>query len=45
LEAAVEELRSRGLTPESEIDTYLETRWVDYIDPEGNRFELKDRNA
>jgi predicted enzyme related to lactoylglutathione lyase len=45
LEAAVEELKSRGLAPESEIDGHLGTRWVDYIDPEGNRFELKDRNV
>jgi predicted enzyme related to lactoylglutathione lyase len=45
LEAAVEELRSRGLAPESEIEGYLGTRWVHYVDPEGNRFELKDRNA
>lgn len=45
LELAVAELRARGLEPETEIDSYLGTRWIHYTDPEGNRFELKDRNA
>lgn len=42
LEPVVQELRTRGVRPDTEIDSYLGTRWVYYTDPEGNRFELKD---
>jgi len=40
LEAAVRELRR--LEPDGELGCYLGIRWVHYVDPEGNRFELKD---
>ena len=45
LEPVVAELRSRGLEPQTQIDSYLCTRWIYYADPEGNRFELKDRHG
>jgi len=45
LEPVVEELRTRGLHPDTKIDSYLGTRWISYTDPEGNRFELKDHKA
>lgn len=45
LEPVIEQLRGRGLEPDTEIDTYLGTRWINYTDPEGNRFELKDRHG
>ena len=45
LELTVEELRSRGVHPDTEIDAYLGTRWIYFTDPEGNRFELKDRHG
>lgn len=45
LEPVVEELRTRGLQADTEIDSYLGTRWIYYTDPEGNRFELKDRHG
>jgi len=45
LEPVVEELRSRGLLPETKIESYLGTRWIYYTDPEGNRFEFKDHHA
>jgi len=42
LESVVEELRGRGLEPDTPIDSYAGTRWIYYTDPEGNRFEFKD---
>ena len=42
LEPVVEELRRRGLEPDTQIDRYAGTRWIYYTDPEGNRFEFKD---
>jgi predicted enzyme related to lactoylglutathione lyase len=42
LEAAVAQLRLRGLPADTPIDSYLGTRWAYFTDPEGNRFELKD---
>ncbi|WP_140637514.1 VOC family protein [Methylibium rhizosphaerae] len=45
LEPVVEALRTRGVNPDTEIDSYLGTRWIYYTDPEGNRFELKDRQG
>lgn len=45
LEPLVEELRARGLEPDSPIDSYSGTRWIYYTDPEGNRFEFKDHKA
>ena len=42
LEPAMAELLSRGLSPDSEIGCHGDSRWVYYIDPEGNRFELKE---
>ncbi len=45
LEPVVASLRDKGLHPDTEIDSYLGTRWIYYTDPEGNRFELKDEQA
>ena len=42
LELAVETVKSRGVQPDSAMDSYLGTRWIYYTDLEGNRFELKD---
>jgi predicted enzyme related to lactoylglutathione lyase len=42
LEPAVSILKARGVEPDTEIKSYLGTRWIYYTDPEGNRFELKD---
>jgi [ribosomal protein S5]-alanine N-acetyltransferase len=42
LEPVVAGLRARGLKSDTEIDSYLGTRWIYFTDPEGNRFELKD---
>ena len=42
LEAVVQELSARGIVPIGEIETYHGDRWIHYVDPEGNRFELKD---
>jgi predicted enzyme related to lactoylglutathione lyase len=43
LELAVSRLKERGLHSDTDIDSYLGTRWVYFTDPEGNRFELKDK--
>lgn len=45
LEPVVQALGARGVSPDGEIDNYLGTRWVYYTDPEGNRFEFKDRHG
>jgi catechol-2,3-dioxygenase len=45
LEPVVEAFRARGVMPDTGIDSYLGTRWIYYTDPEGNRFELKDRRG
>jgi predicted enzyme related to lactoylglutathione lyase len=45
LEAAVLSLKARGVAADTEIKSYLGTRWIYYTDPEGNRFELKDLHA
>lgn len=45
LEPVVQALRARGVIPDTEIDSYLGTRWIYFTDPEGNRFELKDRHG
>ena len=42
LEPVVDELRQRGVFPVGPIDSYQGSRWIHYVDPEGNRFELKD---
>lgn len=45
LEPVVEILKARGLEPDTQIDSYLGTRWINFTDPEGNRFELKDEHG
>jgi len=45
LEPVIAELQTRGLNPDTDINSYLGTRWIYYTDPEGNRFELKDNNG
>jgi predicted enzyme related to lactoylglutathione lyase len=45
LEPVVEELAARGVVPITRIDTWRDQRWIYFVDPEGNRFELKDRNG
>ncbi|MBT9457204.1 MAG: VOC family protein [Burkholderiaceae bacterium] len=45
LESAVEDMKSRGVTPVGEIGSYLGTRWVHYTDPEGNTFGFVDQNG
>lgn len=45
LEPVVQQLGLRGLAPDTEIKSYLGTRWVYFTDPEGNRFELKDNRG
>jgi predicted enzyme related to lactoylglutathione lyase len=42
LEPSIQDLRTRGVAPISEIGNYLGTRWVHYVDPEGNAFGLVD---
>jgi catechol 2,3-dioxygenase-like lactoylglutathione lyase family enzyme len=42
LESAVEALNARDVRADTEIASYLGTRWIYFTDPEGNRFELKD---
>lgn len=45
LEAAVADLKGRGVIPIGAIESYQGSRWIHYVDPEGNRFELKDRRG
>ncbi len=45
LEPVIASLSVRGVLADTEIDSYLGTRWIYYTDPEGNRFELKDGNG
>ena len=45
LEASIQGLKSRGVLPIGEIGTYLGTRWIHYIDPEGNTFGLVDMHG
>jgi predicted enzyme related to lactoylglutathione lyase len=45
LDRVVEELAGRGVLPLGPIDGYLGQRWVYFADPEGNRFEFKDRSG
>lgn len=45
IEPAVESLRSQGLVPAGEIGCYLGTRWIHYVDPEGNAFGLVDQHG
>lgn len=45
LEPVVEQLKNRGLVAEGEIGSYAGTRWIHYTDPEGNRFEIKDKRG
>jgi predicted enzyme related to lactoylglutathione lyase len=42
LETSVQYLASKGISPLGEIGSYLSTRWVHYLDPEGNTFGLVD---
>jgi catechol 2,3-dioxygenase-like lactoylglutathione lyase family enzyme len=45
LEPVVAEFKTRGLHADTEISSYLGTRWIYYTDPEGNRFEIKDNKG
>jgi len=42
LNDAVSKLKGRGVRFTGEIDEYEGTRWINFIDPEGNRLELKE---
>lgn len=45
LEASIQGLETRGVLPIGEIGSYLGTRWIHYVDPEGNAFGLVDRHG
>ncbi|WAC74045.1 VOC family protein [Roseateles sp. SL47] len=45
LEPAMAALLQQGVQPCGEIGDYLGTRWVHYLDPEGNQFGVVDRNG
>lgn len=45
LEPSIQDLLTRSVTPIGEIGSYLGTRWIHYIDPEGNAFGLVDRHG
>lgn len=42
LNVAVSELQGRGIRFIGEIGEYEGTRWISFIDPEGNRLSLKE---
>jgi len=42
LDAAVEELRGKGVNFVGEIGGYKDTKWVEFSDPEGNKLEIKE---
>jgi predicted enzyme related to lactoylglutathione lyase len=42
LDNAVSKLKSRGVQFLGDIGEYEGTRWINFIDPEGNRLELKE---
>jgi predicted enzyme related to lactoylglutathione lyase len=42
LNAAISELKGRGVQFLGEIGEYEGTRWISFVDPEGNRLELKE---
>jgi catechol 2,3-dioxygenase-like lactoylglutathione lyase family enzyme len=42
LDHAISELKGRGVQFMGEIGEYEGTRWVNLVDPEGNRLELKE---
>ena len=42
LDAAVLELRERGVVFLGEVGKYEGTRWINFVDLEGNRLELKE---
>ena len=42
LEPVVSDWMERGVMPIGAIESDGGTRWIHYVDPEGNRFELKD---
>lgn len=42
LDAAVAELRARGVRFIGEAGEYRGQRWINFADPEGNRLELKE---
>jgi predicted enzyme related to lactoylglutathione lyase len=45
LEPVVAALAERGVLPITAIDRWGHQRWIYFVDPEGNRFELKDRRG
>lgn len=42
LDQTISELKGRGVQFIGEIGEYEGTRWISFIDPEGNRLELKE---
>jgi predicted enzyme related to lactoylglutathione lyase len=42
LDAAVKELRGKGVKFIGEIGRYKDTKWAEFSDPEGNRLEIKE---
>ena len=42
LDGAISELRGRGVQFVGEVGEYQGTRWINFVDPEGNRLELKE---
>jgi catechol-2,3-dioxygenase len=42
LDAAVEELRGKGVNIVGEIGKHKDTKWVELSDPEGNKLEIKE---
>jgi predicted enzyme related to lactoylglutathione lyase len=42
LEATIAELRQRGVQFIGEVGEFEGTRWVPFVDPEGNQLEIKE---
>lgn len=42
LDGAISELKRKGVRFVGEVGEYGGTRWVNFVDPEGNRLELKE---
>lgn len=44
-DAALEDMRRKNLTPDGEPGGSGASRWAHFLDPEGNRFELKQSRS
>ena len=42
LDGTISELKGRGIEFIGEVGEYQGTRWINFVDPEGNRLELKE---